>query len=80
MVATGSPKAATRAVAATTAVSDSGIARCTRDKPTTTAPTKPTMASVRQAELQSACVITVQAATAVRSPAGAAAPNAAGTC
>ena len=71
--------ATTSTVAATTAVSDSGIPRCSRGRPIISSATKATTPGFsRPAPVG---VVTMrQAAGRVRSPAGPVAPNAAGTC
>ena len=66
IVATGAWTVTTIAVAATTAVSDSGIPRCNRGRPTMSTATTPTTDKVRHAEAHWQWVSTVQAATRVR--------------
>ena len=80
MVSTGMWKTAANTAAATTAVRDSGMPRCSRGRPTMSSATRPTIPRVRPAAVQSGWVMIVHAASSVRWPSGAVTPNAAGTC
>lgn len=80
MLATGMPSTTTSTVAATTALSDSGMLRCRRGSTVISSATKVTTPRLFQAWPQSAWLTTCQAATRVRSPGVPVVAKVAGSC